>query len=322
MSESDKMSFISDNAELFKGSGGQELLDAFKNGNYDAIEDKLSTQLEGKRQLQLVEIERTLAIEKARGEKNEAYIAALEEYKDYLNDTTNLFKASLETRLEQEEAQLEEFKSYLEKEQEALVDSLNKRKEAYQKYFDDIKDLDDEKEYEEESERLLNNLAKLGTSTNAASLEMQRDLQEQYKELESDRIKDQREKAQDKILENMDNEVEEINKKFDKLLTSNQALLAAMQGDLQDPNKFISNLIGAKIESGATALEVEDYIHSLEGVYSSVLGNDVDWDAIQVREENNQLFLNVNGQEILLDTQNEKNLYATIKKALREIGVR
>jgi hypothetical protein len=41
-----------------------------------------------------------------------------------------------------------------------------------------------------------------------------------------------------------------------------------------------------------------------------------------VREENNQLFLNVNGTEIALDTGNEQNLYQAIMKALREIGVR
>ena len=54
----------------------------------------------------------------------------------------------------------------------------------------------------------------------------------------------------------------------------------------------------------------------------AVLGDNVDWDAIKVREENNQLFLNVNGQEIALDRGNEQNLYAAIMKALREVGVR
>jgi hypothetical protein len=67
---------------------------------------------------------------------------------------------------------------------------------------------------------------------------------------------------------------------------------------------------------------MEDYIGSLQSTYGNVLGSDVDWDAIQVREENNQLFLTVNGKEIALDTNNEQNLYQAIMKALTEIGLR
>ena len=39
-------------------------------------------------------------------------------------------------------------------------------------------------------------------------------------------------------------------------------------------------------------------------------------------EENNQLFLNVNGNDIPLDTNNEQTLYQAIMKALREVGLR
>ena len=49
-------------------------------------------------------------------------------------------------------------------------------------------------------------------------------------------------------------------------------------------------------------------------------GNDLE--DIQVREENNQLYLTVNGQDIVLDTNNEQNLYNAIIKALREVGLR
>jgi hypothetical protein len=84
----------------------------------------------------------------------------------------------------------------------------------------------------------------------------------------------------------------------------------------------MSNLISTKIDSGATALEIEDYISSLQGTYGSVLGDNVDWDAIQVREENNQLILNVNGQDIVLNQQDERSVYEAVKKALRAVGLR
>ena len=158
--------------------------------------------------------------------------------------------------------------------------------------------------------------------TNASAQKQTKELEQQLKELEKERLKELRERAQEAVMENMDDTLEEISDKFDKLLESNQALLAVMKGDLNNPVDFISDLISNKIESGATALEVQDYIGNLQSTYGSVLGNNVEWDAIQVREENNQLFLNVNGHDVSLDTNNEQNLYQAIMKALREVGLR
>ena len=323
MSESDKAEFIQDNAELFSDGN---LLQAFESGNYEDIEKALSKNEAFKKQLKQrrKEIAQELLIEEARtGEaRNEAYIAQLKAYQEYLNDTENLFKASLEVRLEQEQAQLDEYRSYLEDQQEALEDSLNKRKEAYEKYFDEINKEEEDEDYENQAELLISNISKLGSTTNASAQKQTKELEQQLKELEKERLKELRERAQEAVMENMDDTLEEISDKFDKLLESNQALLAVMKGDLNNPVDFISDLISNKIESGATALEVQDYIGNLQSTYGSVLGNNVEWDAIQVREENNQLFLNVNGHDVSLDTNNEQNLYQAIMKALREVGLR
>ena len=323
MSESDKAEFIQDNAELFSDGN---LLTAFESGNYEDIEKALSKNEAFQKQLEQrrKEIAQELLIEEARtgGARNEAYIAQLKAYQEYLNDTENLFKASLEVRLEQEQAQLDEYRSYLEDQQEALEDSLNKRKEAYEKYFDEINKEEEDEDYENQAELLISNISKLGSTTNASAQKQTKELEQQLKELEKERLKELRERAQEAVMENMDDTLEEISDKFDKLLESNQALLAVMKGDLNNPVDFISDLISNKIESGATALEIEDYIGNLQSTYGSVLGNNVEWDAIQVREENNQLFLNVNGHDVPLDTNNEQNLYQAIMKALREVGLR
>ena len=323
MSESDKSEFIQDNAELFSDG---KLLEAFESGDYNAIEKALKNNVAFAEKLNQArkEVAQELKIEEARERKdrNEAYIAQLKEYEKYLNDVENLFKASLELRLEQEQNQLDEYKNYLQEQQSALEDSLSKRKEAYEKYFSDIDKEQEDKDYEEQANLLVSNLSKLGSSTNASAMQQKSDLEKQFKELEKERLQTLRERAREAVLENMDSQIEEINDKFDKLLESNQALLAAMQGELENPLEYITELISTKIEKGATALEVEDYIGSLESTYGSVLDNNVDWDAIRVHEENNQLFLNVNGTEVALDTNNEQNLYQAIMKALREVGVR
>jgi chromosome segregation ATPase len=163
------MEFIADNAELFSGDGGAAMLEAFQSGDYDAIEAAMATQMEDQVGRKLEDVRRTLAVEMARvgDDRNEAYIKALQEYEAYLMDTDKLYEASLELQLEKEEAQLEEYRSYLEKEQEALEESLEKRKEAYESYFDSLEQEEEDQDYEEQASRLITNLSKLGSSSNA-----------------------------------------------------------------------------------------------------------------------------------------------------------
>ena len=278
MNESDRAEFLQDNADLF--AGDEDLLKAFETGDYNKIEQALASSTTFADQIakQKEQIRQELLIEEAKtgDERNAAYIAELKRYQDYLEDTENLFKASLEVRLEQEQKQLDEYRSYLEDQQSALEDSLNKRKEAYEKYFDSINQEEEAEEYEEQANMLINNLSKLGSSTNASAVQQTKELENQLKELEEERLKELRERAQEQLLSDMDDQLEQINEKFDKLLESNQALLAAMQGDLENPLEYVTDLIANKIEKGATALEVEDYIGTLQSTYGSVLGNDVD----------------------------------------------
>lgn len=330
MSESDKAEFIQDNAELFadnpetEKNEGQELLKAFNSGNYAEIQEALKNSDALKKQIdkRKAEIEQELLIEEARvgKDRNEAYIAQLKEYKEYLEQGDDLFLASLELRLEQEEKQLDEYKSLVEKEQEVLIDSLEKRKEAYEKYFEEIDKQQEDEDYEEESSRLITNISKLASSGDADARAKTMELEQELKELEAERLQTLKERAREAILENMDNEIEEINDKFDKLLDSNQALLAAMQGDLENPTEFLAEMIGNKFADGATKLELEDYIGNLESIYGNTLDG-VNWDAIK-EEVIEQLFLNVNGQDITLNEIDERAVYEAIKKALQSIGKR
>lgn len=277
MSESEKMEFKTDNAELFK-LGGKELLAAFESGNYADIEAAIGPALEERRKQQLEEVRQTLAIERERqgDDRDEVYIAELERYEAYLEDTTNLFKANLELQLEQQEKQLEEYRSLVEKEQEALEESLNKRKKAYEEYFDAINREEEDDKYEEDANLLISNLNKIGATSNASAQKQSQELEQELRKLEEERLKELRERAQEDMLSNIDDELSEISEKFDKLLESNQALLLAMQGDLENPKELLSGLIENKIEGGATALDMEDYLNNLQSVYGSVLGDKID----------------------------------------------
>lgn len=317
------MEFLADNAELFSGEGGADLLQAFESGNYNAIESALNTQLADRQEKQLAEIRRTLAVEEARvGEdRNEAYIAALKQYEQHLMDTNNLYKASLDLRLEQEEAQIEKYREYLEQQQEALTESLEKRKEAYEKYFESINQEQEDEDYEEEATRLIDNITKLSSSTNADAMQQTAELQQELEELEEERLQELRERAQEAVIENIDTTIEEINDKFDKLLDSNQALLLAMQGELDNPLEFMTDMIVSQAGQGATALELEQYLQDLQGTYGNIIGNDV-FENMSVREENGQLILNVHGQEITLNQGDEQSIFTAVMDALRAVGLK
>jgi DNA repair exonuclease SbcCD ATPase subunit len=321
MSESDRAEFIQDNAELFSDG---KLLAAFESGDHDAIREALENNAALQEQInrRRKEIEQELLIEEAKKgkDRNEAYIQELKRYQEYLNDTENLFKASLEVRLEQEQKQLDEYRNYLEDQREALEDSLNKRKEAYEKYFESIDREEADEEYEEQSNLLVSNLSKLGSSSDMNSQKQTKELEQKLEELEEERLKELRERAREAMLENVDDQLEEISNKFDKLLDNSQALLLAMQGDLEDPAKFVSGMISKEIMAGRTDLQMEDYIDSLKTTYGSILGDSIDWDIL--KEEIHQMFLDVNGQTINLNEQEQQTIYDAVMNAMTVVGKR
>ena len=266
MSEADKTEFIQDNAELFSGASGASLLEAFESGNYASIQSALMgnkglNDLVDKRR---AEIEQELKIELAKqgDNRNEAYIKYLQDYLTYLEDEENLFAASLETRLEQEQKD----------QQEALKDSLDKRKEAYQDYFDAINQTEEDEDYEEQAQTLITNISKLGSTTNAAASSQRKELVKQLEELEKERLKELRERAQEQVLDNMDTTIDEINDKFDELLDNNRALLAVMTSQYSDnPNAFINALLANYAANGATDLEMQSNLANLQTLFGGLL---------------------------------------------------
>ena len=160
----------------------------------------------------------------------------------------------------------------------------------------------------------------MSSSTGADAKKQSKELENQLKELEEERLKTLRERAQEAVIENMDDTLDEINEKFDELINNNKALLAAMNGDLANGSDFIASLMAEKINSGATDLELESYWQELESIYGSKL-NDIDWDSFDVQESGNSMFLNVNGQTIELSPGNQQSVYEVIMKALRQVGV-
>lgn len=333
MSEAEKTEFIQDNADLFSGSGGASLLDAFESGNYASIQSALMgnkglNDLIDKRR---AEIEQELKIELAKqgDNRNEAYIKYLQDYLNYLEDEEALFAASLETRLEQEQNALDEYKSYLKDQQDALKDSLEKRKEAYSDYFDAVNEREENQEYEDQAATLISNISKLGSSTNASAVNQRQDLIKQLEDLEKERLKELRERAQEQVLDNMDTTIDEINDKFDELLENNRALLAVMTSQYStDPNGFINALLANYAANGATDLEMQSNLANLQSLFGGLLAgfdwNNVDLSSISAGNSNsttNNLMLSLMNNPVNLSSSQQSSLFAAIMKALTEVGL-
>ena len=279
--------------------------------------------LAAKIQTRIQDLQTQLDIEESRAEADKDYatIQYLKEQLEYLNDVEKIYSADLDLRLEQEEAYLEQYKSYLEEQRDALQDSLDERKEAYENYFETVNQEAEDEDFEEQESTLIANITKLASSSSADALNQSKELEQSLEDLEKDRLDTLRERAQDQILDNIDDQLDLINDKFDDLLNSNQALLAAMTGQLDDPTAFVTNLISSKATSeGLTALGIEDYIQTLSTTYGSLIGTDL-FDQISVEQNsNNNLVLNVAGTQIELSNNDQQSVYDAIMKALRAVG--
>ena len=327
LSLTEQTEFIQDNYELFQGAGGQKLFEAFQTGNYNAIRDALATNdvLKEQIRLRLEQLKVDLQIAEAASDRNEAEIKWIKDQikilEGYEKATAQIYQADLKLRLEQENKQLDLYKSYLEKEKDALTESLDKRKEAYQKYFDEINKEQEAFEYEEKADILTSNLSKLSSSTDAASMSQRKELEQQLQELEKERLQTLREQTQEAVLNNLDTEVSQINDKFDKLLENQAALLAVMQKDIaSDPENFTKRVLAAGIMN-MTATQAEDFIkNDFVPAYNSEISPEM-LEGISVRQEGTSLFLTLNNKEVEISETAQQDLSAAILKALRELGI-
>lgn len=321
LSETDKTTFLSDNAELFAGDAA--LYKAFESGDYQKIEEALRNNktLEEQRKQILqdlnTELEYNLALQG--DQRNEQVIAYLKEQIKYYEDLDNIFKADLSIRLEQQNKQLESYKEYLQKEQEALKESLDKRKEAYQDYFDKINQSEEDQDYDEETSKLITNLARLGSSTNADARTQAAELEKSLKDMAQERIDTLRQRAQEQILSNIDDQINNISDTLDDLLNNSQLLLQMMTKDMTNPEQFIADLIRTQ-GSGMTMLQLQNLIGDLSSTFGSSIGGFDDLSQALSYNKEGDIILNVAGETYNLTQDQGTNIRAAIMEILTQMG--
>lgn len=276
MSETDRTKFMDENKELFAGFAGDELFRAFQSGNFTMIEQALASNptLMKERERLLSQITQELKNELARegNAYNAAYVEFLKQQKAYFEDSNKTYRASLEERLKQEEAAIERYKNLLEKQQEALVKSLEKKKDAYQKYFDAINEQAEDEEYEEQASRIIENISKLSATSNADASKMRKELSQELQQLEEERLKTLRERAQEQVIQNIEEELKKIQDKFDELIKSNKDLLDAFLERVKNPEMLLAEKISqTAISDGLTKTGLENFLVELRNDWGAFL---------------------------------------------------
>lgn len=320
MTSTQRAQYLSENASLFQGKDGAALKQAFELGDYNAIQNALRNNATLSENLanQIAEVKRELDIERAYvgDQRNEAYIAELEKILAEL-ESSDIFRASLQAIIEQENKRIEAFKKTLEAEEQALTDSLNKRKEAYQKYFEAINQSQEDEDYEEKAEMLVANLSKLAGSTNATSQNQIEELENSLAELEKERLQTLRERAQEAVIQSIDDTISLIEQDFEQLLATNQAILDQLRGTSAE--ELLARSLSQDDFISMTANEAQQHLLDLQSTYGNQL-NGVDWSNITVTDNGNTLNLNVNGQVIELSKENQQNVFEAVLRALTETG--
>ena len=323
MSYTEQSSFIAEHGELFEGEQGTDLLRALKTQDYENIRKALALNktLADNIKKELQELNNELNAEIAKGANaNQATIQFLRERIKEL-ESEDFLSVDLETLVEQENKRIEAYKELLQKEQDALTKSLEERKDAYHKYFDAINQSAEDEDYEEKATLLVSNLSKLSGSTNATAKSQVEELQNSLAELEKERLETLRQRAQEAVIQSIDDTIDQISEKFDELLENNREILNMLKGT--DENDLVASLLSTDSFAAKTANEAQLYLNEIQSTFGSQV-SDIDWSNISTSIDNGgNLVLNIGDQVIELsgnETQG-RNIYTAIKAALAQNGI-
>lgn len=219
---------------------------------------------------------------------NEAEREVLRLQKAALEKADSLYSPSLQMQLEREQAAVDKYKEYLQQQTDDLKDALNDRKTAYQKYFDAINQEYEDQEYEEQQQLLIENLGKIGAGTDATAMAKIASLESTLKENEKERRETLRQRAQETLLNSLDDQVSRIEENLADQLENEQELLKTITSESFGKNilngmltaitsngkltgsqyNSITELITTMVSAGADLSKLDEYIKMENGIIS------------------------------------------------------
>lgn len=168
------------------------------------------------------------------------------------------------------------FESYTEKlnaETEELIEQLEARKEAYEKYFDELDAMQEEEEYEQSRDSIIQQLQALSGGQDAASKQKIKELQEELNTLNKEQLDAQTQAQRDALLAEMETEIETQNELLDSIDTYLGQLLEiiANSNRTQEQKDWVYDAIKIMIP-GITDEEIHSALGFKEGGYVDYTG--------------------------------------------------
>lgn len=211
-------------------------VDALRSGSSEAMKKVLQAAYEEQRQALLKQIDFNIQVlEETTDEEQKVAAQAQKQlllnYKKSLENTEELYADSLENIIKKENSYIEKYKDFLQKQTDETVKALEKRKEAYEEYFDAINQAYEDQDWMSQQELLINNITKLSGATDATSVNKMAALQQTLQNNLKERQQELRERAQEALVNNIDKQIDEVNETLDNMLENSQALLLALTGE-------------------------------------------------------------------------------------------
>lgn len=155
-------------------------------------------------------------------------LSVLEEQNDTLQEQKDIVE---EINQMQRDAQVEiqnqaiaAMQARLDAEYEATQKSLDKRRELYNKYFDDLDAEDEKTDYEADRQALLNKIASLSTATDSESLSKLKEAQEALAELDDEKLSSDREMRREAVEESFDQQGEQLDAAYESAMSDVQGM--------------------------------------------------------------------------------------------------
>jgi hypothetical protein len=124
--------------------------------------------------------------------------------------------------------------------------ALEEKKEAYEKYFDQIDVAREDQEFETDRQSLLQQMSALSGGFDAASKSRLKDLKKQLRELEQQQLEKQQEEERNALLESIDNEMDTLDETIKKLINQ---IIEASGGT----NQYSTDSFTTPVDSSLTA---------------------------------------------------------------------
>ena len=165
------------------------------------------------------------------------------------------------------------YKESKEKELEDEIAIIDKKKEAYQEYFEEVDALEEEQERTQSKEDIIRQLSALSSGVNGTTKSKIKELQSQLDDLLKEEQEAAKEAARNELLEDLDDQTEELNKSMEGLDDSIGVLIRALINAAGiDLSKFEYDSTSGK----SMSQQIEEFLHAM-GVPGYSKGGLVDY---------------------------------------------